>query len=102
MSEHPPAIAELNHRFAYHPPRTRQRVSDHEHVRELCRQAANQMDARLPEGREKSLAITKIEEAMFWAQASLARAPDPEPEVSEEEAAAGPRKRPRRQKKAKT
>lgn len=87
----PSRIPELNHRFAYHPPRSTRRVRDHEDVRELCRQMANVMDERLPDGREKSVVMTKIEEAMFWAQASLARASDPDAEVSAEDAAAGPR-----------
>lgn len=81
---------EINHRFAYHPPRSEARVQDHEVVRHLSGRLAMHMDERLPDGREKSLAITKIEEAMFWANASLARAPEESPEVSAEEAAAGP------------
>lgn len=30
----------------------------------------------VPEGREQSLALTKIEEALFWANAGIARHPD--------------------------
>jgi len=84
-------IDEINHRFGYHPPLSRTRVDDHEEVRALCADVASDFDERLPDGREKSTAITKLEEAMFWANAALARAPDPDAEVSEEEAAAGPK-----------
>lgn len=31
------------------------------------------IDEEVPEGREKSLALTKLEEAVFWANASIAR-----------------------------
>jgi hypothetical protein len=40
---------------------------------------AEHVDALVPDGREKSLALTKIEEAMFWANAGIARQPDDVP-----------------------
>lgn len=69
-------VKDLEHRFEYHPPLTEERVNDHRTVRELCFNTAEQLNAFLPEGREKSLVITKLEEAMFWANAALARTPD--------------------------
>lgn len=71
-------VENLAHRFNYHPPKTGTRVSQHETVRAMCLDVAQSMDETLPDGREKSLAITKIEEAMFWANAALARSPDTE------------------------
>lgn len=71
-------VEDLAHRFNYHPPKTGRRVSQHENVRAMCLDIATSMDEALPDGREKSLAITKIEEAMFWANAALARQPDEE------------------------
>lgn len=65
--------AELAHRFNYHPPRTPDVAHAHESVREQCTQLAAFLNSALPDGREKALAITKIEEAMFWANASIAR-----------------------------
>ncbi|MGW5673950.1 Acb2/Tad1 domain-containing protein [Streptomyces sp. NPDC003860] len=65
--------AELAHRFHYHPPATEERRAAHESVREACQRLAEQIDALCPDGREKSLAITQVEQAMFWANAALAR-----------------------------
>lgn len=72
-------VENLAHRFNYHPPKTDARRTAHEDVRATCLALAEELDGLLPDGREKSLAITKIEEAMFWANAALARQPDEEP-----------------------
>lgn len=82
---------EIDNRFGYHPPRSQKRVGQHQVVRNLFRNIAMSLVDLLPEGREKSTCITRLEEAMFWANAALARSPDPDATASEEEAAAGPR-----------
>lgn len=63
---------DIDNRFRHHSP-TPERISDLENVREVLRTAAHALNAICPEGREKSLAITKLEEAMFHANASIAR-----------------------------
>jgi hypothetical protein len=68
--------AGLIDRFRHHPPRTADRERDHERVRAFCTNAALALDRLLPEGREKSLALTKLEEAMFWGNAAIARQGD--------------------------
>lgn len=69
-------IPDLENRFRYHPPQTEQRRQAHETVRSGLLTTAERLDELLPDGREKSLAVTKLEEAMFWANAALARQPD--------------------------
>jgi hypothetical protein len=64
---------ELRNRFAYHPPKTPERVSQHEEVRKQCLTFALLLNFLLPEGREKALAVTHLEEVMMWANASIAR-----------------------------
>ncbi|PZG47449.1 hypothetical protein C1I98_13335 [Spongiactinospora gelatinilytica] len=64
---------ELANRFAYHPPLTDERRAAHETVRDLCWKLAVELNGLLPEGREKSLAIKSLEEAMFWSNAGVAR-----------------------------
>lgn len=65
---------ELNNRFVYHPP-TPEKKTKHEDIRVRCEELAHAINALLPEGREKSLAITKLEEVMFWSNAGIARNP---------------------------
>ena len=46
----------------------------HQRVREVCREAAEEIvEVTGPSTREQSLAITHLEEAMFWANAAIAR-----------------------------
>ncbi|UDM00091.1 DUF7681 family protein [Streptomyces longhuiensis] len=66
-------LDDIANRFAFHPAATPEKRTEHENVREDCRELAAEWNDRLPEGREKSLAITKLEEAMFWANAAIAR-----------------------------
>lgn len=58
--------------FTYHAPDDEARRS-HEDVREVLRDAAHYLIDRLPAGRARSTALTKLEEAMFWSNAAIAR-----------------------------
>jgi hypothetical protein len=66
---------ELARRFQYHPPTTEKARSDHEFMRSVFREAADHAVNTLPKkaGRELALCLTKIEEAMMWANAGIAR-----------------------------
>jgi hypothetical protein len=63
----------LHVRFTYHPPRTVEEVRNHERVRTVGLMAAQTLVACCPPGRELSLALTKLEEAVMWANAAIAR-----------------------------
>jgi hypothetical protein len=65
---------DIAHRFAFHPAATQEKRDEHTSARQTCRRLADELNDRLPEGREKALAITKLEEVMFWANAAIARA----------------------------
>lgn len=64
---------DIEHRFAFHAASRQEKADEHTSARQGCRQLADQLNALLPEGREKSLAITHLEEVMFWANAAIAR-----------------------------
>jgi len=64
---------DLNNRFSFHPIDTQDKQRANEDVRRQCYVLALYLDDLLPEGREKSLAITKLEEVLFWSHASIAR-----------------------------
>ncbi|WP_456243376.1 Acb2/Tad1 domain-containing protein [Streptomyces lycii] len=61
--------SDIEHRFAFHAATT----DAHTSIRQACRRLADQLNEQVPDGREKSLAVTKLEEVMFWANAALAR-----------------------------
>lgn len=63
---------EIASRFRYYPPSPASQWI-HEAIRERLMAAAEVVAGLCPEGREKSLAVTKLEEAMFWANAAVAR-----------------------------
>lgn len=69
-------VSDLERRFKYHPPRGDAARSAHETVRARCGALAERIVEVCPPGRETSLAVTAIEEAMFWANAAIARAGD--------------------------
>lgn len=63
---------ELDNRFSYHSPDDR-KMQLHQGIRFMVKAAAGLFDRHLPDSREKSLATAKLEEAMFWANAAIAR-----------------------------
>ncbi len=64
---------ELLNRFVHHPPKYEDTAKKHEEIRALLSAVANDFDQMLPESREKAITMTKLEEAMFWANAAVAR-----------------------------
>lgn len=64
---------DLQNRFTYHAPPGPARVAAHVSIRESGLAMATYINDTVPDSREKSLAITRIEEAVFWANAALAR-----------------------------
>ncbi|TXL91574.1 hypothetical protein [Streptomyces sp. IB2014 016-6] len=70
------APEDIAHRFAFHAAPTEEKRDAHTSVRQHCRELADFINANVPDGREKSLAITHLEDTMMWANAAIARAKD--------------------------
>lgn len=66
-------IEDIENRFAFHPATNEEKRNDHSSIRNACRELADFLNEKMPEGREKSIAITKLEEVMFWGNAGIAR-----------------------------
>jgi hypothetical protein len=64
---------DLENRFKFHPAIAPQTKQNHADVREACLDLAYLLNKLVPEGREKSLSITHLEEVMMWANAGIAR-----------------------------
>lgn len=58
--------------FTYHAP-SEDDIKVHRTVRDLALDYARYMIDHVPIGRELSLALTKLEEVVFWANAGIAR-----------------------------
>lgn len=67
---------DLDNRFAYHAPRDEETKDAHARVRGMCGNLAFELNKLVPEGREKALAVTHLEEVMMWSNAGIARAGD--------------------------
>jgi hypothetical protein len=65
-------VEELINRFTYRAPKGDQ-PQRHEGIRAKALLLALEVYGSCPEGRERSLAMTKIEEAVMWADAAIAR-----------------------------
>lgn len=64
---------ELETRFTYHPPKDEEQKKKYENLRHRAHLLAWDIFELVPESREKSLALTKLEEAVMWANAGIAR-----------------------------
>lgn len=62
----------IDNDFRFHPA-TGIDATKHETVRAILKGAAHSIVELVPAGREQSLMLTKLEEAMMWANAGIAR-----------------------------
>lgn len=62
---------QIRRSFTYRAPNADQ-VPRYEHLRHLAKDLADMIDAYCPPSREKSLAITKLEESVMWANKAIA------------------------------
>lgn len=62
----------IENAFTYHAPQPGQ-PQKYEAIRGKAKELAYLIDELCPDGREKSLAMTKLEECSMWANASIAR-----------------------------
>lgn len=66
------SMDDLESRFTFHAADD-EAADQHVAVRAECHRLADFLNYQLVGGREKELAITKLEEVMFWANAAIAR-----------------------------
>jgi hypothetical protein len=65
-------LREIETRFTYHKPRGDQ-PERYVALRDKAKELASMIDELTPESREQSIAFTKLEEAVMWANAAIAR-----------------------------
>lgn len=64
--------ARIENNFTYHAP-TGDQVGRYGRIRDAAKEFALLINGLTPESREQSLAMTKLEEAVMWANAAIAR-----------------------------
>ncbi len=67
-----PLCETIENNFTYHPPKEGQQEK-YVALRSKAKDLAYLIMDKCPESREKSLAMTHLEEVIFWANASIAR-----------------------------
>ena len=68
--------ADIENRFAFHAASTAEKRGEHTSIRNSCLALADFINRQVPECREKSLAMTHLEETMMWCNAAIARHQD--------------------------
>lgn len=63
---------QIENNFMYHAPKEGQ-AEKYDQLRSKAKELAYLIDELCPNSREKSLATTKLEESVMWANASIAR-----------------------------
>ena len=63
---------DIEKNFTYHAPKGDQ-ANRYQCIRDTAKGFAVLLDSACPDSREKSLAFTKLEEVVMWANASIAR-----------------------------
>ena len=63
----------IERNFTYHAPKDLDQKVKYERLRLIGKTFAYEINDSCPESREKSLAFTKLEEAVMWANAAIAR-----------------------------
>jgi len=64
--------SQIENNFSYHKPKTDQ-PEKYNVLRNKAKELAYEIERLCPNSREKALAMTKLEEASMWANASIAR-----------------------------
>mgnify|MGYP000932876292 CR=1 FL=1 len=63
---------QIENNFSYHAPKDGQ-PAVYQEIREKAKELAYLIEQSCPNSREKSLAFTNLEQAVFWANAAIAR-----------------------------
>lgn len=63
---------QIENNFKYHAPKEGQ-PEKYESIRQVAKILATTIDKLCPDSREKSLAMTNLEQAVMWANAAIAR-----------------------------
>lgn len=62
----------IENNFSYHAPKEGQ-PAKYEAIRNKAKELAYLIEAEVPNGRENALAMTNLEQSVFWANAGIAR-----------------------------
>lgn len=65
--------SDIEHRFTYHPPKDDVQTGRFESVRSSIKDLAHHLDIICPDSWEKDESFKRLDAAMFWANASIAR-----------------------------
>lgn len=63
---------DLLNRFSYHPPLP-ENINKFEMIRKIALSYATVINEMVPDSMEKDIALTKLDEVVFWSNAGIAR-----------------------------